>query len=140
MSEPDVRGLCPPQFDRVRAAFADNFTRGEELGARFCLVRNGEVVIDLMGGFADRAHTRPFDEDTLTPIFSTMKAVAAVLIASLVEQGRLDYAQRVAEIWPEFGQAGKEQVTVEQVLSHQAGLPGFLEPMPANAWSDWDGV
>jgi CubicO group peptidase (beta-lactamase class C family) len=140
MSETDIRGLCPPAFDMVRQAFADNFSRGEELGARFVVTLDGEVVVDLMGGFADRARTRAYAEDTLTPIFSTMKAVAAIMIARLVDQGRLDYGQRVAEVWPEFAQAGKDQVTVEQVLSHQAGLPGFLEPLPASGWLDWDAV
>jgi CubicO group peptidase (beta-lactamase class C family) len=139
VSEPDIRGLCPPGCDMVRTAFADNFARGEELGARFTLTLDGEVVVDLMGGFADRARTRPFAEDTLTPIFSTMKAVAAIMIARLVDQGRLDYGQRVAEVWPEFGQAGKDRITVEQVLSHQAGLPGFLAA-PPGGWFDWDAV
>jgi CubicO group peptidase (beta-lactamase class C family) len=140
MSEPDVRGFCPPQFDTVRSAFAGNFASGEELGARFVVVRDGEVVVDLMGGFADRGREQPFGPDTLTPIFSTMKAVAAILIARLVDQGRLDYAEPVASVWPEFAQAGKRAITVEQVLSHQAGLPGFLEPMEPSDWFDWDAV
>ena len=123
---PAIQCLCPPRFEAVRAAFADSFAAREELGARFSLAIDGEVVLDLWGGFADRARTRPFDARTLTPVFSTTKAVAAILIARLVDAGRLAYEQRVAEVWPEFAQAGKEQVTVAQVMSHQAGLPGFL--------------
>lgn len=140
MSEPDIRGSCPPAFDMVRKAFEDNFSRGEELGARFSLVIDGELVVDLMGGYADRARTQPFSPETVTPIFSTMKAVAALLVARLVDQGRLAYDQPVAEVWPEFAQAGKGAITVEQVLSHQAGLSGIAEPMESSDWFDWDAI
>jgi CubicO group peptidase (beta-lactamase class C family) len=139
-SPTDIRGVCPPAFDAVRAAFTDNFARGEELGARFCVTLDGEVVVDLMGGFADRARSRPYADDTLTPLFSTTKIIAALLIARLVDQGRLDYRQRVSEIWPAFGQAGKQDITVEQALSHQAGLSGFPEPMEPSLWLDWDAI
>lgn len=140
MSETQLRGFCRPEFDMVREAFEDNFSRGEELGARFSVVIDGELVVDLMGGFADRAHERPYGETTLTPIFSTMKAVAALLVARLVDQGRLDYRQPVADVWPEFAQAGKGAITVEQAMSHQAGLSGFPEPMDPAEWLDWDAV
>lgn len=122
----------------MKAAFAESFARGEELGARFALVREGELLVDLWAGHADRARSRPFDERTLTPIFSTTKAVAALLIARLVDQGRLDYAQPVADVWPEFGQAGKGAITVEQALSHQAGLSGFPDETDPAIWFDWD--
>ncbi|HUZ13487.1 MAG TPA: serine hydrolase domain-containing protein [Caulobacteraceae bacterium] len=140
MAEAQVRGLCPPRFEGVRDAFAANFAEGLELGARFALAIDGEIAVDLMGGFADRDQRRPFAEDTLTPVFSTTKALAALMIARLVGQGRLGYGQRVAEVWPQFGQAGKDAVTVEQALSHQAGLCGLPGPMTPADWFDWDGV
>ncbi len=140
MSEDDIRGLCPPKYDQVREAFAANFAGGEELGARFCLAIEGEVVVDLIGGFADRARTRPFAIDTLTPVFSSTKAVAAFMVARLVAAGKLDYRQTVASIWPEFAQAGKDGVTVEQALSHQAGLAGLEGPMDPALWFDWDAI
>lgn len=132
-----VRGLCPPRFAAVRAAFEANFAEGREMGARFALAIDGEVVVDLIGGWADRAATRPFDETTLTPVFSTTKGVSALMIARLVGQGRLDYSDRVADLWPEFGAAGKDRLTVEQVLSHQAGLCGIPGPMDPAEWFDW---
>jgi CubicO group peptidase (beta-lactamase class C family) len=137
---PQVHGLCPPRLDAVRAAFAANFAEGLELGARFCLAIEGEVVVDLWGGFADRAQSQPFDQATLTPIFSTTKALAALMIARLVDQDALWYDQPVAEVWPEFAQAGKAGLTVEQVLSHQAGLCGLPEPMDPALWFDWDAI
>jgi len=133
-----IRGLCPPQFEFVREAFAANFAEDAELGARFCLAIEGEIVVDLMGGWADRAGTRPFDETTLTPVFSTTKAVAALMIARLVSAGALAYGRRVAELWPAFAAEGKGELTVEQVLSHQAGLPGLAGPMAPADWFDWD--
>ena len=120
--------------------FAANFAEGLEQGARFALALEGEVVVDLWAGTADRAKTRPFDEATLTPVFSTTKAVAALMIARLVSQGRLDYGATVASVWPEFGQAGKDRITVEQALSHQAGLAGFVHEIDPALWFDWDGL
>jgi len=136
----EIHGLCPDRFAAVRAAFAANFEAGAELGARFSLVEAGEVVIDLWAGFADRARTRAFDETTLTPVFSTTKAVAALMIARLADAGKLDYGQAVADLWPDFAQAGKDRITVEQVMSHQAGLSGFPDQMDPALWFDWDAV
>ena len=137
---PEIHGLCPERFSGVRAAFEDNFAAGQELGARFSLVERGELVVDLWAGFADRQRTKPFDERTLTPVFSTTKAIAALLIARLVDAGKLDYAQRVADVWPEFAQAGKAAITIEQVMSHQEGLSGFPDEMEPSLWFDWDAV
>ena len=137
---PDSKGLCPDHFGPVREAFAEALADGDELGAGFALVVDGELVVDLTGGWADRAKTRPFDARTLTPIFSTTKALAAILVARLVDQGRLTYDQTVASVWPEFGQAGKDKVTVAQALSHQAGVPGFLDEMDPELWFDWDAI
>jgi CubicO group peptidase (beta-lactamase class C family) len=134
----EILGHAAAGFAPVKDAFADNFARGAELGARFTLVREGEVVVDLMAGFADRKHARPFDARTLAPVFSVTKALAATLIARLVDRGALAYGQPVASVWPEFAQGGKAKVTVEQLLSHQAGLPGFPEPMDPADWFDPD--
>ncbi|HWF01805.1 MAG TPA: serine hydrolase domain-containing protein [Caulobacteraceae bacterium] len=134
----DIQGLCPPQFGEVERVFASHFAQGRELGARFSLAIEGEIVVDLMGGFADRAQTRRFGADSLTIVFSTTKAMAAVMLARLVGEHRLDYGARVAEVWPEFAAAGKAKVTVGEALSHQAGLCGLLPPWSPSDWFDWD--
>jgi len=136
----EIGGFAPARFGAVRDAFAASFAAGDELGARFTLVEAGEVVLDLWAGFADRKRTVAWDDRTLAPVFSTTKAVAALMIARLVDAGKLDYGQTVASLWPEFGQAGKQAVTVEQAISHQDGLPGFPEPMDAALWTDWDAI
>ena len=136
----EIRGVCPPRFAAVRDAFAANFAEGQELGARFCAAIEGEVVVDVMAGWVDRAKSLPFGPDTLTPVFSTTKALAALMIARLVSQGRLAYDQKVSEVWPEFAAAGKAAITVEQCLSHQDGLAAFTEPMDPALWFDWDAI
>lgn len=137
---PDIHGVCPPAFAAVKDAFAANFTDApeglNEQGARVSVRMGGETVIDLWGGSADAAGTVPFGERTLTPVFSTGKAVMAVLIATCVERGLLDYDAPVASYWPAFGQAGKHQITVGQMMSHQAGLPGFDTPEDPAIWFD----
>jgi CubicO group peptidase (beta-lactamase class C family) len=136
----EIAGFADPRFGRVKDAFAANFAGGLERGARFSLVEAGEVVVDLWAGHADRQLAKPFDQHTLTSVFSVTKALAALMIARLVDQGRLSYGQPVAEVWPEFGQAGKAAITVEQALSHQAGVCGFAEPMQASLWFEWQAI
>ncbi len=93
-------------------------------------------MVDLWAGWADAARTRPFDEQTLTPVFSTGKAVMSLLIATCVERGLLDYEKAVSGYWPAFGQAGKAAITVGQLMSHQAGLPGFDTAEDPAIWFD----
>jgi len=140
MSAPEIHGTCPDRFAAVRAAFTANFTDPipglQEIGARFTVCRAGEPVIDLWAGHADLAGSRPFTATTLTPVFSTGKAVMAVLMAGAVERGRLAYEERIADLWPAFGAAGKDRITVGQLLSHQAGLPGFDGAVDPEIWHD----
>jgi len=144
MSSVDIQGICPPRFAAVRDAFAANFTEApealNELGARFSVCIAGEPVIDLMGGHTDTARTQAFGPDTLVPVFSTGKAVMALMIATCVERGLLDYEATVASYWPEFGQAGKAEITVGQLMSHQSGLPGFSETVEPAIWFDRQAV
>jgi CubicO group peptidase (beta-lactamase class C family) len=134
----DIGGFASPRYGAVLDVFASHFAAGQELGARFTLVEAGEIVVDLWAGHADLKQTRPFDERTLTQIFSTTKAIAALLVARLVDAGRLGYGQRVVEVWPEFGQSGKAAITVGQALSHQAGLAGLPGPFEPFEWFDWE--
>lgn len=136
----DIHGVCDPRFASVKDAFAANFTDApeglNEAGARFCVMIEGAPVVDLWAGHADTAKTTPFAEDTLTPVFSTGKAVMALLMATAVEAGKVAYDEKVSQIWPAFGQAGKDKVTVAQLMSHQSGLPGFSEPVEPSLWFD----
>ena len=137
---PDIHGPCPPRFAAVKDAFAANFTDApeglNEQAARFSVCIGGETVVDLWAGWADAAKTVPYGPSTLTPVFSTGKAVMALLIATCVERGLLNYDTAVATYWPAFGQAGKAAITVGQMMSHQAGLPGFDTAVEPTIWFD----
>lgn len=123
-----ISGTTAPQFTGVADAFADNFAVNDELGAAFCATLNGEVVVDLHGGWADQARTRPWNSDTLVNVWSTTKGVQAACYAMAADRGLFAYDQPVADFWPEFTANGKAAVTVAQLLSHQAGLCGFTSP------------
>ena len=141
---PEIHGVCPAQFAAVRDAFAANFSDApeglNEQAARFSVVVAGETIIDLWAGSADPRSQMPFTQTTLAPVFSTGKAVMALLIATCVERGLLDYDRPVAEVWPEYGQAGKAAITLAQMMSHQDGLPGFDTEVDPTIWFDRQAV
>lgn len=118
-----ITGFTAAGFEPVREAFAQNFAEGLEHGASFAAYLGDELVVDLRGGFADRGGETPWDEATLCPVYSATKPVGALVIAMLVERGKLDYDAPVADYWPEFAANGKGAFTVAEALSHQAGLP-----------------
>lgn len=132
----EITGVCPPRLAAVRDRFAAHFDQGLEIGARFTACVDGEVVLDLMGGSADLAGTIPFGPETLATVFSTTKAVSAIMIARLVDRGLATYDTPVSDFWPEFAQAGKGAVTLGQMISHQAGLPGLAISPPPEDWLD----
>lgn len=129
-----VEGYVAPGFERVREAFAQGL--GEELGASFAAVRDGEVVVDLWGGWADREQKRPWARDTIVPVYSTTKGVSALVLAKLHDDGAFGYDAPLAALWPAFGAHEKDKVTIAQTLAHQAGVPGFVEPIDPALWLD----
>lgn len=129
-----AEGYVAPGFERVREAFETALA--DELGAGFAAIRDGEVVVNLWGGWANRERTRPWAEDTIAPVYSTTKGVSALVMALLTDRGSLDYAAPVASLWPAFAAHGKEKVTLAQTLAHQAGVPGFLDPIDPDLWLD----
>ena len=131
-----TQGSVAPGFEKVAEAFAANFEDGLELGASFAAIVDGETVVELWGGYADRAKQRLWDRDTLTPVYSTTKGIAALVVARLVDQGKLDYEAPVADVWPAFAANGKAHITLAQTLSHQAGLCGFREEIDPALWLD----
>lgn len=134
-----IDGFTAPGFERVRDAFARNLEAGE-LGAAFTAMRDGDVLVDLWGGWADRAKTRPWARDTLAPVFSTTKPIAALVVAHLIDSHGLDFETPLASIWPEFSVHGKERATIAEALSHQAGVPGFVAPIDPDLWLDPQGL
>lgn len=130
-------GWTAPGFEPVRDAFEANFTHHNEVGAAFCAYHRGQKVADLWGGIADPATGAAWDEDTMVLVFSTTKAFTAMCAHHLAQSGALDVEAPVRTYWPEFAAAGKNDVTVAHLLSHQAGLPwvdGEMSLADALAW------
>lgn len=132
----EISGYCAPAFEPVRDAFEQNFADDLELGAGFAAMIDGECVVDLHGGWRDRKKTIAWDADTLVPVYSTTKGIAALVLGRVLARSNYDYDTPVAEVWPDFGRAGKEAVTIGQVIAHQAGLPGFVEEIDPALWLD----
>jgi len=122
----------------VREAFAENFSRRHELGAACCIYHHGEKVVDLWGGIRNKSTGEAWEEDTMVVVFSATKGLAAMTLAVAHSRGWLDYEERVCTYWPEFAQEGKDNVTVRQLLAHQAGLFAFGEPVDKSVVGDLD--
>jgi CubicO group peptidase (beta-lactamase class C family) len=135
-----INGFCHRRFWPLRQAFKANFKDGLELGASLALSYRGKMVVDLWGGHADPERTKPWQKDTIVVVNSTTKIMAAIAALMLVDRGLLDLDERIAHYWPQFAQGGKENVTVRDALSHQAGVPGFIPPVPATDLLNWLGV
>ena len=131
-----IEGFIASGFEHVAEAFAANFDAGEEMGAGFAALRHGETLIDVWAGKADRAGAKAWARDTLVPVYSATKGIGAIIVALCVERGQLRYEDRVSDLWPAFGAHGKDKLTVAETLSHQAGVPGFIEPIDAELWLD----
>jgi CubicO group peptidase (beta-lactamase class C family) len=132
-----VEGHVSAGFEPVAAALRAQLS-GRPGGAAVCVYHRGTCVVDLWGGTRDARGT-PWHADTMAPSFSTTKGVAATLLHILVDRGLLDYDDAVARHWPEFAQAGKEAVTVRQVLSHQSGLYHIRQMIDrAERMLDWE--
>lgn len=122
MDRVTLEGDVSREFMAVRDAFADNFVRRGELGGACCVYRHGEKVLDLWGGVRDTSSGEPWEQDTMVIVHSATKGLAAMTLAIAHSRGWLDFDQRICRYWPEFAQHGKEQITVRQLLAHQAGL------------------
>jgi CubicO group peptidase (beta-lactamase class C family) len=134
----EVHGECDARFGAVGDAFRANFASGAELGASLCVYAEGRPVVDLWGGWADAACTRPWDRDTIACVFSSTKGIAAIALLMLVERGAVDLDAPVARYWPEFAAAGKDELPVRYLLTHEAGLSAISRPLPFGSLSDWD--
>jgi len=135
-----VHGRCEPRFEGLRSALGEVLASGIEVGAALAVCVDKQPVVDLWGGHADAARTRPWTRDTIVNLFSVGKAITAICAHRLVEAGRLDLDAPVARYWPEFAQAGKDHLLVRHLLTHQAGLPAIAQPLPPGAWAEWDAM
>src|SRR6185503_11825568 len=134
----DIHGTCDERFEAVRSALAKNLDSGEELGASIVVDIDGDHVIDVWGGFRDEARTIPWDEHTITNVWSSTKTVTSLAALMLVDRGELDVDQPVAKFWPEFAANGKQDVPLRQAMSDGAGASGLDQPAPIEVPDDWE--
>jgi CubicO group peptidase (beta-lactamase class C family) len=134
----ELSGSCDERFAAVRDALQRNIDSGEEVGASLVLDLDGEIAIDLWGGFRDEARTDPWTRDTITNVWSTTKTVTSLAALMLVERGQLDVDAPVAAYWPEFAANGKQDVLIRHLLSHTSGVSGLDQPAVTADLYDWD--
>jgi CubicO group peptidase (beta-lactamase class C family) len=133
----DIQGVCAERFGAVRAALERNLDSGEELGASLVLDIDGDIVIDMWGGFTDQARTIPWTEHTITNVWSSTKTVTSLAALMLADRGELDVDAPVAKYWPEFGARGKQDILVRQLMSHSSGVSGLEQPASVEDLYDW---
>ena len=109
-------------LQRLKPLFQENFEKLGELGAALSVWQNGKPIVDLYGGFRDARRENPWTSDTLVLVWSATKGIGSACVLHALQEHKIDLDRRVAEFWPEFAQAGKEKITLAQLLSHQAGL------------------
>lgn len=129
-----------PGCEAVETTFRRNFSERGELGAAVAAYWRGNKIVDLWGGYADRATARPWTEDTAVVVFSTTKGLAALTLAVAHARGWLDYDAKVSTYWPEFAEAGKAGITVRQLLGHEAGLVLLDTSVSVEQAADLDGL
>lgn len=133
-----IEGAVAPGFEEVRTEFERNFAERGEIGAAVAAYWRGEKVVDLWGGRRTPEGSAPWKEDTMVVVMSTTKGLSAMTLALANARGSIDYDVPVARYWPEFAQNGKAEVTVRQLLGHEAGLVLLDEELSIEKLRDLD--
>jgi len=132
-----VEGDCTERFAPVRAALEENFASRDEIGSAVCVYHEGKKVVDLWGGHMDAARSRPWQADTLCLMYSVAKSISALSVHMLADDGKVDLEAPVAVYWPEFAQAGKDNIKVRHILSHWCGMWPNDAAEPGDMY-DWE--
>ena len=135
---PPIGGTTLPEFSELRREFVKNFAERGDLGAACAVYYRGRKVVDLWGGYRDLKTRAPWNEDTLVLVFSTTKGIAAMVMAVAHSRRLFQLDDPVAKHWPQFAQGGKAQITVRELLAHQAGLPVIDERLCSTKLADLD--
>jgi CubicO group peptidase (beta-lactamase class C family) len=138
-NETTTHGFTLDRYAEARKVFEGNLA-GADIGASFCATIDGETVVDLWGGYADEAKTRPWEKDTIVNVYSTTKTMTALTALLVADRGELDFDAPVAKYWPEFAANGKADVKVSHLMSHSSGLSGWKQTITTEDLYDWDKV
>ncbi len=132
-----IQGTCAPEFAAVQETFAENFRRRGEIGAAVCVYKDGKKVVDLWGGHKDLAKIEPWAEDTIVIMNSLAKSMSALCMHILIDRGKVDFDAPVADYWPEFAQAGKQNILIRHILSHTCGVI-YCDHATPGSWFRWE--
>jgi CubicO group peptidase (beta-lactamase class C family) len=134
----EIHGSCDQRFSALRDILSANIDSGADVGASVAVVHDGEMVVDLWGGWVDTEHSAPWGKDTITNVWSSTKTQMALCALMLADRGQLDLDAPVATYWPEFAANGKEKVLVRHLLSHTSGVSGWEQPITVDDLYDWE--
>ncbi|MBC7630017.1 serine hydrolase domain-containing protein, partial [Aeromicrobium sp.] len=124
-----ARGSFDPRFTALADLLHAHVGDGIERGSSLCVIQDGEVLVDIWDGWSDVEQTATWERDTITPVWSITKVMVNLAALVLIDRGELDPDSPVAAYWPEFGAAGKQGVTVAQILGHTSGVSGWAQPV-----------
>ena len=136
----EIAGHCDPKFHAVRDIFAENFAEHGEVGAAACLNIAGQNVVDIWAGHSDAENQKAWQESTKCVVFSCTKGATALCVHVLASRGKIELNEPVETYWPEFAQAGKQEITVRMLLNHQSGVAAIDKPLSTTCYADWDEV
>ena len=139
-----IQGSVHTHFQEVRDAFSENFSLHGEVGASLCVWHQGKQVVDLWGGYRDLNAQDPWKADDLVNLFSVTKGLVATCFLMLVDQGRLDYHEKLEAYWPELivgpmkdpFASERRNITIADLLNHRSGLLGFRAPLSLETLED----
>jgi CubicO group peptidase (beta-lactamase class C family) len=133
-----IHGTYHPRFQPLIDELSRRVDAGDEVGASLAAVHDGEMVLDVWGGWTDETRTAEWAEDTVTNVWSCTKTVVSLAALMLVDRGLLDVHEKVAAYWPEFAAAGKQDIEVRHLLSHTSGVSAWDQPAAVQDLYDWE--
>ncbi len=133
-----INGYFHKKYESVYNEFKKSFEIGSELGASFSVYKKGQPLIDLYGGYRNKKKTLKWNKNTIVNVHSTGKGLVAMCISILIDRGLLELNEKVSKYWPEFKSNNKENILIRDLLSHQAGLYGWVKSMKEEDLYDWD--
>jgi CubicO group peptidase (beta-lactamase class C family) len=128
MTSGSIHGQLDARFEPLRDVLEDSLGAGADCGLSLVVDIDGQTVVDVYGGYADAARTRPWEQDTIVNVWSSTKTVTSLAVLMLADRGLVDLDAPVARYWPEFAAGGKEGVLVRHLMSHTSGVAGWNAP------------
>jgi|KBSSwiStaDraftv2_1062776.scaffolds.fasta_scaffold01529_19 CubicO group peptidase (beta-lactamase class C family) len=128
--ESKVGGLSAQRLEQLRAAIAEDISRGLYRGATILVSRNGQVGLHESLGHHRSDDPRPIEKSSVFSLFSLTKGFTNVLVFRAIERGQLALTTKVSSVIPEFSGKPREDITVVDLLTHRSGLPGVFTPRP----------